>query len=145
MCQRRLTCEAGGLSGSRLFMQIFVVLLADIRESACADAGKRHEGFLLPRHSLRQILTLGGTRGFVTSFSALGVCLHSHPLPASIARSNVPPRPNKSKTSRNAPGQPGWKRRGRTCVSARICNRCRGARRCAPTKMKNGNGNDGTT
>lgn len=65
-------------------MQIFVVLLTDIREPARADAGKRHEGFLLPRHSLRQTRWLRGARGFVTSFSALGVRFHSHFLPALI-------------------------------------------------------------
>lgn len=103
MCRRRLTCEAGGLPGSRLLMQVFVMLLADVGESACAYAGKRHEGFLLPRHSLRQPLTLRGARGFVTRFPALDVCFHSHPLPVPIARSNVPPPPCKSKSKPYCP------------------------------------------
>lgn len=79
-------------------MQIFVVLLTDIREPARADAGKRHEGFLLPRHLLRQTLALRGVRRFVTSFRSLGMRFHGHPLPAPIARSNVPPPPHKSKS-----------------------------------------------
>lgn len=84
-------------------MQVFVMFLTDVREPACADAGKRHEGLLLPSHPLRQTRTLRSARGFVTSFSALGVRLHSHPLLVPIAQSNVPPPFRKSKTGRIAP------------------------------------------